>query len=1042
MLILAVAFCFCCRSALAQETPALGLELKGGAVVGLTNRLTGETYTWPADGADAGSALRLCETGGRLRELRDGEEGATLTAAVRADGSDLVVEQVGSRDGGGVSGTWLGLGPVDASKVTLLVPGTGGVSLGPDSAVSDVTYHYPGAWGTPAVILQGAGGGVLVSADDPGTSFAALRVTRLQTTWRVALLTFVDPPWEARTQARSARWRFSAFRGPWTTAAAVQRDRIQRAFDLTSRRDRKPKWADDIQCMVRVVGAGPAEEPLRALAKAIEPSRTLLYLPDWRTNPYDVMYPDYTPSPKAVAFIRLAHELGFRVMAHGNLVGISPFHPRVEEFRDALERDAATHDPVGWYLDRDVPGQIFCLNPAFAKVRKLLVDALVASHGQAGFDALHLDFPLIVLSHTGPVEGRNPLQGTVALLRELQAAMPEVPLGTEGISDFMLACSWAQLGEPFWNNDERMGRYHPVRAAMFSDFCHVYGHLGLPDQQTDLQAYLSFLEVHDRTGSLPTFSLNLDQSFAPDSPGTLYALRQARFFLERRPVPDYETVLQPVAAPGDQPAVPYFAWRLAGGGNLAVVQTSGGRKWIAREPGADWRELWRVYQGVTEITGDFHVRGWLAYSPGRFFGLDPKAIYLPETGAPDAGAFHLTSASTPVRVTLCGAEARRDLMCLEPLLSDVLRLTDVRPDRTGLLVNGEELPPGNGSSFSVESLVAGGVALKGILAHPPWQFPAMQRGEFSPAFRPAAFGEYRVVLPDADGLRFRTRLGLGDLPTPGTPSGDGVTFCVLVDGKEVLRRDHARRAWEPVDVDLNPWRGREIRLRLVTDVGPAGRPDFDWACWGEPTVSLGDEAAPTTLEFSQPNADGALVVSDRNGTRTFDAKRPSVDVLLPASVLYVRGAEEVAGPVALTALKLQTCLVSGGVLTPGSVYGAGTPAQWTDGPQALPALNGHTPAWGQTHLEWLLHLPSQLLRLAVGAGIRKGGEQVAFRILVNGLVVWDGGDPGSGRMVTGSVDLSPWAGQPVLLSLVTDSLGSNNCDWAVWVDPRLERVAP
>jgi hypothetical protein len=41
-------------------------------------------------------------------------------------------------------------------------------------------------------------------------------------------------------------------------------------------------------------------------------------------------------------------------------------------------------------------------------------------------------------------------------------------------------------------------------------------------------------------------------------------------------------------------------------------------------------------------------------------------------------------------------------------------------------------------------------------------------------------------------------------------------------------------------------------------------------------------------------------------------------------------------------------------------------------------------------------------------------------------------------MVAGAVDLSRSAGQTVLVSLVTDSLGSNNCDWAIWVNPRLE----
>ena len=37
----------------------------------------------------------------------------------------------------------------------------------------------------------------------------------------------------------------------------------------------------------------------------------------------------------------------------------------------------------------------------------------------------------------------------------------------------------------------------------------------------------------------------------------------------------------------------------------------------------------------------------------------------------------------------------------------------------------------------------------------------------------------------------------------------------------------------------------------------------------------------------------------------------------------------------------------------------------------------------------------------------------------------------------GSVDLGPWAGKKVLLSLVTDSLGTNICDWAQWGDLRL-----
>ncbi len=394
--------------------------------------------------------------------------------------------------------------------------------------------------------------------------------------------------------------------------------------------------------------------------------------------------PTTRPTSGQLSFIRYAHELGFKVMAHGNLVGISPQHPRVEEFRDAIERDPATHGEVGWYLDRESPGQIYCLNPAFAKVRKLIVDSFVASHKVAGFDALHLDFPLIVTTDTGPIEGRNPIQGATLLLRELQAALPQVPLGTEGISDYMLDCWWAQFGEPFWNNNEAMGRYHPVRSAIFSDFDYGYGHLGLPDQQTDLQAFFNFTEAQDRTGCLPTFCLDLNQGLKLDSPGTRYALRQAKFFLENEPVPDYETVIEPVAAEGDNPRVPYFAWQLADGRDLALVQTDEGRKWIERAPEGQWQELWRIYQGVSEMDAPVHIPGWLAFSGERSFGLDPTAIYMPEDGAPDESGFHVTSVSAPVRVSLGSSDARRDVVRLEPLQSNIMDLTVIRPDVTGI----------------------------------------------------------------------------------------------------------------------------------------------------------------------------------------------------------------------------------------------------------------------------------------------------------------------------------------------------------------------
>jgi hypothetical protein len=1025
-----------CGPALAQETAALRLTLQDGAVAGIENRLTGEVYTRPAGPSDSTSALRVWDRPGGVREARPGEDGASLACEAQAEGEELVARQTGRREAGGAAGVWLGVGPIDTATVQVLIPGVGGVVLDSRSQVADVTYYYPGAWGTPAVALQGAKGGVLISADDPASSFKALRVTRLAAAWRLMLLTDADPPYAARTECASAPWRFTAYTGPWTTAAALQRERLRQAFDLTPLAQRSPDWLPRIRCVVRVNGSGPCEAPLQALAREVDPAKTLLYVPQWRTNPYDVMYPDYTPNADALELIRVAHSLGFRVMVHGNLVGISPFHPRLAEFEDIIERDPTSQQPVGWWLDRDVQSKIYCLNPAYARARELLVDSFVASHRQAGFDALHLDFPLIVNADGGPVEGRNPIQGTVALLRELQAALPGVPLGTEGISDYMLDCSFAQLGEPFWNNNESQGCYHPFRAAVFSEFCNVYGHLGIPDQHTDLQAYLSFIEVGDRVGSLPTFTVNRDTGFDPTAPGTRFALRQARHFADTEPVPDFAATLTPVAAPGDPPSPPYFAWRQADGQGLVVVQTPDGRKWLTGGGEAPWRELWRVYQNVTRVAGDLHLPGWLAYDAEGLFGLDPRGIYLPEPGRPDPNAFHLAAATVPVRVSLCGSDAQRDLVRVEALQTDVTDLTALRPDAIGITLNGEERPIGNGGNFHLDTGVCGGVARRGIYSHPPWQFPDLTAS--GAPIRSESFGEFRLRLPDVDGLKLLASLGLRDHPEPGGPGGDGVTFRVLVNGQEVLNRHHAERKWEDVSVDLSPWRGQEVALRLLTGTGPAGRPDFDWARWGEPRVASDLGTRGVALELASPAQGGAMLVADAAGTRNLPPGTRSADVALPAAVLCLRDCAAVTGPTALSDVPHATSLVSGGVMTPGAVYGGGSPTTWTDGDQTRPGLSGHTPAWGQTHLEWALTLPEAPLRLRFGAGVVKGGEQLSFAVLVNGLPAWNGGWPGAGRMMDGAVDLSRWAGQSVLLSLVTDAEGSNNCDWAVWVEPRLE----
>jgi len=1046
------------------ETSELAAQHDGGAITRLTNRLTGETYTLPEPLTELAPGVRLFDGPGKEQDVGSQTPGIGWETRLTPEGTEATLQQTASRAAGGVAGVRFAVGPLDADQVTLLLPAAGGVALDAASPVTRQTYNYPGTWGTPLIVLQGRKGGVLLWAANPQRRFLALHVAHTARAWQFTVETEADPPWETQTQVESPIWHIRAYAGDWTVAAAHYRAVMQQALGLTPLAARPPDWLGRIRCVVRVLGelSGPKmDAALQTLARELPPERVLLYVPHWRQHPYDVMYPDYTASEAAVEFVRQAQALGFRVMVHGNFVGISPHHPRVEEFRDLLQRDPRSHQPVGWYLDRDVPNQIYCLHPGSPRARQLLIDAYVEAYRQVGFDALHLDFPVIINADLGRIDGLNPLGGAEVYLRELQAALPGVPLGTEGLSDYLLPCSFAQVGEPFWNTGESWGRYHPLRSALFLPFCYLYGHLGIPDQQVELTGYLRFQYVHDKLGALPTFTLNSDLGFDPTTPGTAFALRQAKFWTAHQPTPDFDFLVRelPVGWPQvpDRSASalpnPWLAWRLADGRQAAVMQTLQGRQWLAADEAGRPQVQWQVAQGVREWPGPERLPGWLAYNAETIFGLDPDEPYLLEEGPRDLAAFHLDRASTPVVLRRGGSNAARDLLQVEPVTRPAFDLQTVRPDRTGILVDGREEPLGRGGQFRVDVATCGGESRQAISAHPPWQFDTAQAGQ--PVTTPDAstFGEYVLALPDAPRVRMHLALGLSDFASPEfernleTPLSDGVTFALTVNGEEVFRKHWAERAWHDATVDLTRWRGQTVRLRFLTHPGPARNAGWDWAQWGQPRLETGEgegeapaEPRRTGLTVVSPRAAEAVTVSDAAGDRMEPGQATQFRVALPATLIFAHEGRPAQAGLDLLTVPFTTNVLIGGRLTEQSVYGSGRVGEWTLDGRTRRGVFGHPPDHGETHLEWLLRLPPEPLRLRFAAGVQPGGEAVACRVEINSRPRWTRYFPRPAGWIEGEVNLAAYAGQRVLLALVTDSVGPNNCDWAVWGEPRLEQA--
>lgn len=108
-----------------------------------------------------------------------------------------------------------------------------------------------------------------------------------------------------------------------------------------------------------------------------------------------------------------------------------------------------------------------------------------------------------------------------------------------------------------------------------------------------------------------------------------------------------------------------------------------------------------------------------------------------------------------------------------------------------------------------------------------------------------------------------------------------------------------------------------------------------------------------------------------------------------------------------------------------------------------PSLWQHPPVLGSAVCEYQLRVPAEVetLRLRFGVGIRdgalmEGDNWCAFRLHVNGVRIWS-----TTKQTTTwerfLVDLPSLAGQDLVVQFVTDALGDNRWNWAVWAEPQL-----
>ncbi len=1042
------------------ETPAMSLTIRDGVVVGFTDRripngwqpmdappLTGLRRIKKSDlwNDTAGRVARHTDAGLTCEAAWTSAEGRArvTTAFAPADDGSVVVTHRGKSGTPGIVGVQWGL--VAPETWTVLAPCHSGWQLDASGPAGQFDLDYPMAWEAQFVLIQGPKGGVLIHAEDVAERFKTLHVKRVGGQFRIGFETRCTAPMDSKKAVEGTRWRIRPYRGDWLKGAALYRAWATRAFGLVRLEDRKPAWIRDAQLMVV---SGLEAKLLEALAEHVDPKQTLVYVPSWRRDSYDRNYPDYTPAEGFAEKVKHARAMGYRVILHVNYFGCTPENPHYEALKGYHCRDPLSGELLYWDWQRADPPITFAyINPAAKAWRELFVRLMVELCERVEPDALHLDQTLCIFNHAGgPIDGFNMMQGNLALHRELREALPDVALSGEGLNE--ITCRYEAFAQRHvygihhadrkWD-DWLIDLAHPISSSLLAPHTTIYGYLGMTNPRAH-DYYFAWRKAYERFGVIPTFPRPTRDQITQAPPIVRVLLDEARWFQRNRPLPDFDR---------EWPAEAVFAYRTDGGQAAYRRDAFGVALVDPAEPDAPISR--RLTGSATpELPGT--VPGWRAYNDRRLLGLDPARsyVYLPKPR--DRKAFHVDKLPPTARVRRIAQQpdfAVIDLDDERAVVSELWRHEG--PARSGEILRDGATNAIAGLQFHSDSGTGVRPQGEGIFAHPPWR-PLPDNEKPTGASSDASTGlgsawiEFDVALPRDKPARFETGVGLRT--DHAAEQSDGVTFVVIVrkpDSKTELLRlsKHATRASpEPMVVDLSRLRGQAITLRLETHPGPKGAVTFDWALWARPRIVLSEPHHQMIRLVSPRRILGVIHGVTYRTAAPFEDTRYVIDVPLPGtSYLLFREPHTIEPPVKLTDLRFDQALIEAGRSRRPRSFMTAKVQPGQVGGEAKPGLFAHPPDQGQMHVDYLIKLPERPVRLIGFAGIRDGQgsitDGVGFRVAVNGEVWWSSDVTPDDKWVPFDVALARYANRPVVLSLITDSLGDFRCDWAQWGQPTL-----
>jgi hypothetical protein len=972
------------------------------------------------------------------------------TVARKYDGT-LTVSQHAQTEQPGISGVQWGF--IIPDTYDLIIPALGGIRLtaeSPDAAYGFSQFTYPDVWEAQMFLVQGAEGGLLVHADDNAGFFKTLHVKHENGSFYVGIETQAPAPFQQTTKAVSTDWRLKAYAGDWAKGSAMYREWADGAFGLAESSAKAPDWAKDIGFTVLT---DLEDQPmLEELAQRVDAERTLLVVPGWRADPYDVNFPNYEPKPDIAARIDAAQALGFRVMLYVNIFGTSFNNENYTQVQPYQVKDPFTLERKRWeYTAGSEQISFAVINPAAEAWRELFVNKMTALVNEVGPDALHLDQSLLMYNDAnGLIDGNNMMQGNIALHRELREALPDIALGGESLNEITTRYeSFAQRhaygifsASGTWD-DSKINQVVPASSAIFAPYTTIYGHPDHANPITEDYFMAWHKVVQNRLGAIPMLTRpNLGQIANP-TPLMEQLLDEAGWYQSAQPTADFSNMSDPTL----------FAFRTANGGSAKYVRDSYGEKLTAYDgnPSGGGTDIMRYLYGAETYPLPGSIPGWLLYDEQKLFGLDPDKTYLYLNKVRDPDGFHVYEWPEDVALKRLSSRSTHTTIVMDDKLQsgDIDLLNYEGPVRAGEVLGdgtvhttAAPFPTTGGFSYSFPG--GGTVQHWGdrILAHPPYA------GQWQGGH---TWLEFDISLPAAAAASFQAGVQLGS--EQNVASSDGVTFKVSAWAKAeapgdrtVLSEEQFSRSASPtaMELDLSELAGKEVTLRLETH--PGVTVDNDSAVWVAPTVAVATYGGNRSVSFKVNSPLPLTVVQSSYGAASsVSLGNNHYEITAPASgTVYL--IHNVSAPVQLPLSLPGAPYHSSLVFEDGSEGQAQSPFGGFPGSGSVlglekQGLDAHPPQHGQTHIEYALNLPADTQAVLQGfAGIKDGSDDsqgAGFRIAVNGTVKWSQDIMPGGAWTPFSIPLAEYAGTSVIITLITDSLGDYGYDRAFWGQPAL-----